>query len=560
MANNGALRTLGRFWAHYWLRNYQKAWLRPDVIAGVTVAAIAVPESLGYAVIVGLPPETGLYCAVLPAIVFAFLSSTRRLVVGADSATAALVAAGASTIAVQGASNHAQAVGALGLLTGLVLLAMSLARLGFLANLISRPVLVGMLGGIGVSLMISKTSVMLGYTTTEPTSRRLIATFTHLSEINWWTAAMSTLAVVLMLSLSRFVPRAPAALIAMVVATGITTAIGAADHGIAVVGAVPAGLPPLSLPLVSLREFTLLIPAALVISLVILAQSAPVAKSFARDHREDHDENLDLLGFSFANAASALSGGFAVNGSPPRTAAADEAGGNTQMVNLVMAATIAVVLFAFTGLFDYIPEGVLAGIVFAVGVGLIRTAELKQIFEQRRSEFTVALIALLTVGFIGVEVGVFVAIGVSLIDRLRRQYRPVDEVLLDGEHIDPIVADRLGVTSVEGAIVYRFGGPIVFENADYFAERVRTLLKQAVDEVSLFVVDCRAVDDIDFTASEVLEELCDEVRSHGVHFVLTEVSPEVHKLLANYDLSSHLHVTADIELAFAQFGPGGTQH
>jgi anti-anti-sigma factor len=541
------------------LRNYQKSWLRFDVLAGLSVAAIAIPESLGYAVIVGLPPETGLYCAVLPAIVFAFIGSTRRLVVGADSATAAMVAAGASAIAVQGDSNHVAAIGALGLLTAVVLLVMSMARLGFLANLISRPVLVGMLGGIGISLMITKSSVMLGYSTSGSMSHRLLATFTHLYETNLWTAAVSILAVVLMLGLSRFVPRAPAALIALTVATGVATLIGTQAHGIEVVGSVPAGLPGLSLPLVSLGEFTLLVPAALAISLVILAQSAPVAKFYARQHQEEHDENLDLLGFSLANAASAVTGGFAVNGSPPRSAAAEDAGGSTPVVNLVMAATIALVLIGFTGLFDYIPEGVLAGIVFAVGVGLIRTGELKQISRQRRSEFTVAMVALIAVGFIGVQIGVFVAVTVSLVDRLRRQYHPVDQVLLDEHQIDPIVAARLGVTHVDGAIVYRFGGSILFDNADWFAERVRELLKQAVTPVTLFVVDCRAVEDIDFTASGVLEELCLDVSSQGAHFVLTEVSPEVQELLTEYDLSRHLHFTDDIEIAFAQFGPGGSQ-
>ncbi|CAN5639971.1 hypothetical protein BH10ACT3_BH10ACT3_21080 [soil metagenome] len=209
----------------HWLLSYQRAWLRPDVIAGLTVAAIAIPESLGYAVIVGLPPQTGLYCAVLPALVFALVGSTRRLVVGADSATAAMVAAGAVTVAAQGSPDYATAVGALALLTALVLLVMALARLGFLADLVSRPVLVGLLAGIGVSLIASKLPVMLGLSSSGSTLRHLRDTFEHLGQINWWTVAVSVPVVVIMMVIERWLPRIPAALIAMAAATLFSVAI-----------------------------------------------------------------------------------------------------------------------------------------------------------------------------------------------------------------------------------------------------------------------------------------------------------------------------------------------
>lgn len=303
------------------LRGYQTSWVRGDIVAGITVAAIAIPESLGYASIAGLPVLTGLYCALLPPLAFALIASSRQLVVGADSATAALVAAGAAAVATAGTAAYAGAVGVLGLIVAAFLLVMAAARLGFLADLISQPVLTGFLGGVGVSLIIGKLPAVLGIEASGSTWDKLVATVEGLGDINVTSALLGLGVVVTMVGGSRIAPKLPAALVALVFFSAVAAVVDAEAKGVAVVGALPAGLPSLSLPSITAGEVPRLAVTAASIALVVLAQSAAVARSFATKNGYRVDENADLVGLSAANAASAVTGGFAINGSPPRTAA-----------------------------------------------------------------------------------------------------------------------------------------------------------------------------------------------------------------------------------------------
>ena len=424
-------------------RGYRTSWLKGDIIAGITVTAIAIPESLGYASIAGLPVQTGLYCALLPAVLFAILASTRQLVVGADSATAALVAAGALVVAKTATPQYAASVAILGLLTAGFLLLMSVARLGFLADLISQPVLTGFLAGVGLSLIIGKLPGMLGIEASGSTFQKLLDTVRGLGDINATAAALSVGVVVVVLSLERFMPKMPAALVGVVVFSVVATVIDASAKGVAMVGDVPAGLPKFALPSFTWSDVTTLIPGALAIAIVILAQSAAVARSFATKNGYKDDTNRDLLALAAANAGSAVTGGFAVNGSPPRTAAADGAGGKSQVVNLVMAALIGLILLFATGLFAYLPSPVLDAVVFAIGVGLIKVATLRGVLDARPLEFAVAMVVLIVVAFVGVREGIFLGVLISLVVRFRRQYSPTDEVLAENGAFEERLASRV---------------------------------------------------------------------------------------------------------------------
>lgn len=533
------------------LRGVNRTGLPRDVVAGITVAAIAIPEGLGYAKIAGLPVQTGLYCALLPPLFFALLGSSRQLVVGADSATAALVAAGAGAVAVAGTQDYVDAVAVLGLFIGLFLVLIAVAGLDFLADLISQPVLAGFLSGVGVSLMIGKLPGMLGLEASGTTWDKLVATVEGLGDINAASAALGIGTVVVMLALEERLPRVPAALVALSAATLAGVLLNAESRGVAMVGALPAGLPGLSWPGVDPGEFARMAATAASIAVVILAQSAAVSRSFALQNGYPVSVRQDMLGLAAANVGSAVGQGFAINGSPPRTAAGDSAGGRSQVINVAQAVTVGAVLLFLTGLFDYIPSPVLDGVVFAIGYKLIKWATLRDVGRARRSELLVALVALVVVAFVGVEQGILLAILLSLIDRLRRQYRPHDDVLVADGVIAPRLLRRMAVpeANLDGLLVFRFGAALFFENATYFAERVRALLAEAKDPVRLLVLDCAAMEDVDYTGAHTLADLGRELRAGGGDVVVTELSDAVVAMLRATGVDQELTLVPRLEQA-----------
>jgi MFS superfamily sulfate permease-like transporter len=492
----------------------------------VTVTAIAIPESLGYANIAGLPVQTGLYCALLPAVVFALVASTRQLVVGADSATAALVATGAASVAAAGTAAYAGAVGVLILITAGFLLVMAVAKLGFLADLISQPVLAGFLSGVGISLIIGKLPGMLGIEASGTTWDKLATTFSSLGDTNAASAVLGIGVVVTMVVMERTIPKIPAALFGVVAFSVLGVLLDAESRGVKMIGDVPAGLPDFSIPSVSLSDLARLSGAAAAIAVVVLAQSAAVARSFATKNGYDDDTNTDLYALAGANAASALTSGFAINGSPPRTAAGDDAGGRSQVVNIVMAVVIGLVLLFATGLFAYMPSPVLDGVVFAIGIGLVKVGQLKAIARSRRIEFATAVVAMLVVAFVGVEQGIMIAVVLSLLDRLRRQYAPHDEVLVHDDVVAPRLKGRVPDEALDGVLVYRFGTGLFFENAVTFDKRVRGLVASAKDPVHSVVIDCAAMDDIDFTGTETLRRQAQDFAKQHIRLYVTELSDD----------------------------------
>ncbi len=500
--------------------------VRTDIVAGITVAAIAIPEGLGYAKIVGLPVQAGLYCALLPPLLFALFGSSRQLVVGADSATAALVAAGAGAVATAGTSEYIGAVAVLGIVTALFLVLVAVARLDFLADLISRPVLAGFLAGVGVSLIIGKLPGMLGLAASGTTWGKLTTTVTSVVDVNWASALLGVGTVVVMLGLEMWLPRVPAALVALSSLSILGVLISAPDRDVAMVGTIPAGLPALTWPGITSAELVRMAATAASIAVVILAQSAAVSDSFSLKNKYPVSIRQDLLGLAAANAGSAVTQGFVINGSPPRTSAADSAGGRSQLVNVAQAVTVALVLLLLTGMFEHIPSPVLDGVVFAIGVKLIRVDTLRRVGRVSRIELGVALVALVVVAFVGVEQGILLAVVVALVDRLRRQYHPHDEVLLMDGQLEPRLAARMRLSpeTVDGVLAYRFGDALFFANAPYFAQRVRTLVRQAKEPVRFLVIDAAAIEDIDYSGGETLRDIGGEMRASGGALILTELS------------------------------------
>lgn len=514
---------------------YKKKYLKPDIIAALVVTAIAIPESLGFAVIVGLPPVTGLYTALLAPVVFGLLASTRRLVIGADSATAALIASGALLAAQAGTAGYTNAVAVIGLLVAAILLLMAVFRMGFLSDLISRPVLVGFLAGVGVQLMVTKFPEMLGMTASGSLWQHVVTIVRNLGSINGMTVTVSVLVVGVVLILRK--TRLPGELIGLILAGLFAIAFKVGEHGVQLVGELPQGLPPLTVPSLALSDIVLLFPAALSIAVVILAQSSAVIRSMAGEHDDKVRLNQDLFALGFANLASVLTRGFSVNGSPPRSLAADMAGGRTQLVNILMGCMIGILLLFGSGLFSTLPTAALAAIVFMIGLRLIRVTELRYIWHTHRTEFFVAMIALGGTAVFGVREGVIIAVIVSLMERLSRQYRPKDEILLRDGELSNWAKERIDQhhrhnAHPPGLLVYSFDGSLFFENINYFASRLRRAIDAAKEPVHYVVVDAGAIDNIDYTAVETMKQLYRQLSADDIKLGFAHVSPN---LAAQFD-------------------------
>ncbi|PID98731.1 sulfate transporter [Candidatus Saccharibacteria bacterium] len=520
-------------------QGWSRTQLRADFIAALVVTAIAIPESLGFAAIVGLPVQTGLYCALLAPVVFALMTSSKHLVVGADSATAALVASGASAAAVFGSAQYPGAVATLTLLTGIILVVMALLRFGFLADLISKPVFIGLLAGVGVQLMVGRLPEMLGLDLSGTTLEKLGGLASNIGDVSILTLwfSLSIFAIILIANKRKL----PGSLIAIVAAMLVTFVLHLEEQGIAVIQAIPSGLPLPFIPDISVATVMKLLPAAIAIAIVILAQSSTVTRNTAARFDEPIDDNRDLGALGLANIASSVTHGFAINGSPPRTIAAELSGGRTQMVNIFMAGIIAVILLFFAHTLAYLPVAALATVIFSVGLHLFDAGRLRHIWKARREEFFIAVVALLGVALFGVQYGVAIAVVVSILDRLRRQHHPVDDILLRDQKLDDWAKDRLNPhhknrSSPPGVLVYRFGGSVFFENADYFAQRLRAAIAEAKNPVSYVIVDAGAINDLDYTAAETLKHICMKCHADGMRFALAHVPPELEDLLARHSL------------------------
>lgn len=519
---------------------YKRSYLKKDFIAALVVTAIAIPESLGFAAIVGLPIQTGLYCALLAPIVFAVLTSSRHLVIGADSATAALVASGAATIAAAGSTEYPAAIALLGVLTGLMLITMSVLRLGFLADLISKPVLVGFLAGVGAQLIIGKLPEMLGIEAHGGLLAKLATLVTQLGTIHWPTAVLACGIFAIVILTGR--RKLPGALIGLVVAIIITKLGNLEQYGIATVGELPAGLPQLIMPDLSIPHMITLSLSAAAIAVVILAQSLATIRSFADKYDEPVRDNKDLMALGFANIISALTQGFAVNGSPPRTSAGEIAGGRSQMINIFMALLIGLLLLFATDVLKLVPHAALAAIVCSIGLHLIKINQLKDIWNTHKIEFAIAMVALVAVAVFGVQKGIILAVLCALIERLRREYRPHDGVLLRDQEISDWAADRIRgshrhITQPEGVLVYRFDADLFFENASYFSRRIKQAIDGAKQPVRVVIVDVGAMGDIDYTGAAALRKVVEQLTIDEVRFGLAHVAPGLRKMLDIYGVS-----------------------
>jgi SulP family sulfate permease len=510
-----------------------------EALAGLTLAALGIPGALGYAKIAGMPLVTGLYTMLLPMALYAVLGSSRHLVVAADSATAAILAAALTGLAAVGSERYVKLAGLAALLTAGMLLIARLARLSFLANFLSRTVLVGFLTGVGIQVAAGQLPDMLGVTAAgRATLPKLLDTVRALPHLQWADVAISIAIIVVVVVVRRINRRIPGLLIAVIIAIIVSQAAHLARHGVAVVGPVPRGLPSLELPALGWHDAEALLGVALSMFVVILAQSAATSRAYAAKYeKEEFSEATDLVGLSAANAAAAFSGTFVVNGSPTKTQIVDSAGGRSQLSQLTAAAVVLIVLVLLTGPLAFLPDAALAAVVFMIAIELIDLLGMRGILACRKHEFAVASFTAAAVVVLGVEYGLVLAIIASITEHLRHSYSPFNSVLVKSPaghwHAGPA---EPGARTEEGLVVYRFGTSLYYANASRLVEDVAALVGYG-GPLRWLVIDCAAIADVDYTASAVLVKVTEHAHQHHVHLVLSCVLGPVRQQLDQYGIS-----------------------
>ncbi len=512
------------------LRHYQRRWLRGDVLAGITVAAYLVPQVMAYATVAGLPPVAGLWAALVPMAVYALLGSSRQLSVGPESTTALMTATALAPLALGDPARYAAMAAVLALLVGGMCLLAGLARLGFLADLLSRPVLIGYMTGVAAIMIGGQLGKVTGVPVRGEEFVDQVRSF--VTQIGQWhppTVLLSAGVLTLLVVVYRIFPRFPVPLLAMLLAAGVVMVFALDDSGIRVVGRIPPGLPVPGLPDVGAADLAALVIPAIGVAVVAFSDNTLTARTFAARKGQNIDVNAELRALGVCNLSAGVTQGFPVSSSGSRTALGDSVGSRTQLYSLVMLATVVAVMLGGRGLLEHFPMPALGALVIYAALKLIDVDEFARLARFRRSELVLALATTVAVLALGVLYGVLVAIMLSILDVLRRVARPHDGVLgyvpgLAGMHD---IDDYPEAMPVPGLVVYRYDAPLFFANAENFRQRALSAVDQSPVPVEWFVLNSEANIDPDMTAVDALEQLRRELTSRGIVFAMARVKQDL---------------------------------
>ena len=524
------------------LLQYRREWFRHDLQAGLSVAAIQIPIAIAYAQIVGLPPQYGLYACILPMMVYALIGSSRQLMVGPDAATCAMVAGAIAPLAMGDPARLAQLSVIVTILVGLMLIGAGLARAGFIASFFSRPILIGYLNGIGLSLLAGQLGKVLGFQIEgNGFIFSLINLLQRLGEIHWPTLGIGVAGLALLIWLPRRYPHLPAALVTVAVATLVVGLFSLDRFGVAILGPVPAGMPQLAWPKTNLEEMKSLLRDALGIATVSFCSAMLTARSFAARHGYSINANHEFLALGVTNIAAGVSQGFAISGADSRTAVHDMVGGKSQLVGIIAASVIALILLAFTTPLAWIPQAALGAVLLMAGWGLIDVQSLRKIYKLSRFEFW--LCVLTTVGVLGVGVlpGIIIAVTLAILRLLRSIYQPTDAVLgwVPGIEGQVDIRHHKDARTVQGLVVYRFDDAILFFNADYFKMRLLEAV-QHEEQPRAVLFDAEAVSSIDVSGIAVLREVCDTLKARGIYFGIARARGRFLRMLIRSGLAREM--------------------
>ncbi|MCV0042747.1 SulP family inorganic anion transporter [Pseudomonas aeruginosa] len=515
------------------LLHYRRAWFRPDVQAGLSVAAIQIPTAIAYAQIAGFPPQVGLYACILPMLIYALIGSSRQLMVGPDAATAAMVAAAITPLAAGDPQRLVDLSMIVAIMVGLFSIVAGLARAGFIASFLSRPILVGYLNGIGLSLLVGQLGKLFGYeAATSGFVAGILALLENLLHIHWPTLILGSLSLLLMVLLPRRFPQLPGALCGVLLASLAAALLGLDRYGVELLGEVPAGLPQLSWPQTSLEELKSLLRDATGITVVSFCSAMLTARSFAARHGYSINANHEFVALGLASIGAGVSQGFAISGADSRTAVNDMVGGKTQLVGVVAALVIAATLLLLNKPLGWVPMPALGAVLLLAGWGLIDVQALKGFWKLSRFEFSLCLLTTVGVLSVGVLPGIFVAVSIAVLRLLYYTYRPSDAVLGWMHGIDGQVelAKYPQATTLPGLVIYRFDAPLLFFNADYFKQRVLAVVDGS-KRPNAVLLNAEAMTNLDISGLATLHEVQQILKAQGVHLSLARVTGQTLDLL-----------------------------
>jgi len=548
-------------------RGLKRTDLPREVAAGFTLAALVIPLNIGYAQVAGLSPVVGLYAGILPLAVFALLTSSRHVVSSPDASMAALIGAALLGMAVPADMRLHYAL-AVTLMCGFLLLIFWYFRLAFLANFLSRPVLVGFFSGLGIEVFANQSRNILDATAvkasevetvvteikeslpieTEGFGIELIELVNAVPEANLYSVTIGVSTIVVIRLLKRYTPKLPGALVALVLATIVVGYFNLDKQGVGVLGKVALEVPRLSLPKIPSAAWLKLIPSALAVACITLCEGLMVSRRYSQKYGYKADGNQVLFSFGMANITAGLTGAFAMGNSPSRAAAMDSLGSRSQLPSLVAAGAVTLVLLFFADSLAFLPNAALAGIVANAVMSLIDIKELRLLYRMRRADFWIAMVCLFSVLVLGPLRAIIIAFLLTAIEVVRRASRPYTSVLqeaADGSHLLPGTGNEITAPAL---IVYRFGAPLYFANANLLVEQVEQLVIQSSHPIERFVLDAQAMVDIDTTGAEALKQVLDLLDDHNITFALSRASRLVQQLLRQYGLfervtENRLHAT-----------------
>ncbi len=523
--------------------SYQRQWLAKDVVAGVVLTTLLVPQGMAYAELAGLPPITGLYTSILCLLGYAVFGPSRILVLGPDSSLGPMIAATIlPLIAAGGDEKRAIALASmLALMTGAIMVLASVAKLGFIADLISKPTMIGYMNGLALTILVGQLPKLFGFKVEADSFLGEAIGFAKglaNGEAVPAAAAVGIAGIVLILVLQRWLPKVPAVLVMVVAAIAATTVFSLAGHGVSLVGVLPKGFPPLTIPHVRLADFGPLVAGALGIVVVSLADTISTASAFAARTGQEINGNGEMIGIGAANLAAGLFQGFPVSTSGSRTAVAERSGAKTQLTGVTGAALIILMIVLVPGLFRNLPNPALAAVVITASLSLADIPATIRLWRQRKTEFVLSVTAFFGVALLGVLPGIAIAIALSILNVFRRTWWPYATRLgrvtdLPGYHD---VHTHPGAEHLPGLVIYRFDAPLIFANATTFRDEIRRIA-EAEPPPAWIVIAAEPMTDVDTTASDMLTELDQALNAEGISLVFAEMKDPVREKIERYGLT-----------------------
>jgi high affinity sulfate transporter 1 len=542
--------------------SYRREWLARDVVAGIVLTTLLVPQGMAYAQLAGLPPITGLYTSIMCLLSYAVFGPSRILVLGPDSALGPMIAATIlPLIAARGDAKRAVALASvLAIMVAAIMIVAAVAKLGFIADLISKPTMIGYMNGLALTILVGQLPKLFGF---KVEADGLIGEVTGFvkglanGEAVAAAAAVGIAGIALILVLQRRLPKVPAVLIMVVLSIAATTVFHLAKHGVSLVGGLPRGFPPLTIPRVRLADLGPLAAGALGIALVSLADTISTASAFAARTGQEIYGNQEMTGIGAANLAAGLFQGFPVSTSASRTAVAERSGAKTQLTGVTGAALIILMIVLVPGLFRNLPQPALAAVVITASLSLADIPATRRLWRQRKAEFLLSIAAFGGVALLGVLPGIAVAVALSILNVFRRAWWPYDTELgrvegLEGYHD---VHMHPEAQHLPGLVIYRFDAPLFFANAKTFRDEVRRLARTDPPPIWI-VIAAEPVTDVDTTASDVLEELDSSLNAQGIALVFAEMKDPVRQKIERYGLARKIearHFFPTIGAAVAAF-------